>query len=171
MFATFSAFWTSLSFLLESPHYNLGADAAGLFGLVGVTGALAAPIVGRIADKISPRFTVGISMLIVILSYLCFLLFGFKLWGLVTGVILLDLGVQSCQISNQARVHALSDESRNRINTIFMVTYFLGGSLGSFLGSYSYANFGWQGVCFLGLLTQTTAVTVHKFFPGNKLDK
>lgn len=162
MFAAFSAFWTSLTFLLESPHYNMGADVAGLFGLVGVTGAAAAPVVGRIADKKSPKFTVGIGIIIVIISYLCFFVIGFKLWGLIIGVILLDLGVQSCQISNQARVHALSNEARNRINTVYMVSYFLGGSLGSFLSSYNYAYFGWTGVCILGLSTQLIAVIVHK---------
>ncbi|EKN38786.1 mfs permease, partial [Clostridium botulinum CFSAN001627] len=46
MFSAFSAFWTSLIFLLESSYYNMGAEAAGLFGLVGIIGALAAPIVG-----------------------------------------------------------------------------------------------------------------------------
>ena len=164
MFAAFSAFWTSLVFLLESPHYHLGADAAGLFGLVGVTGALAAPIVGRIADKRNPRFTVGIGIIAVILSYLCFFAFGFKLWGLIIGVILLDFGVQTCQISNQARVHALNDAARNRINTVYMVSYFIGGALGSYLGSFSYAHFAWYGVCFLGVLTQLLAVVIHKSY-------
>lgn len=161
MFAAFSAFWTSLVFLLESSHYHMGAEAAGLFGLVGVTGAMAAPIVGRMADKRSPRFTVGIGMMAVMLAYLCFFAFGFKLWGLIIGVILLDLGVQSCQISNQARVHALNDEARNRLNTVYMVSYFTGGALGSYLGSYSYAHFQWYGVCVLGLLSQLIAVIVH----------
>lgn len=157
MFAAFSAFWTSLVFLLQSSRYHMGADAAGLFGLVGITGALAAPVVGRIADKRSPRFTVGVGMVIVTAAYLCFLMFGFRIWGLIIGVILLDLGVQSCQISNQARIHALSDQARNRINTVFMVSYFIGGALGSFLGSYSYAHFSWKGVCIFGLLTQMIA--------------
>ncbi|MBL4933069.1 MFS transporter [Clostridium paridis] len=162
MFAAFSAFWTTLSFLLESPYYNMGSEVAGLFGLVGVTGALAAPIVGKIADKKSPRFTIGIGMIIVTSAYICFTALGFKLWGLIIGVILLDLGVQSCQISNQARVHALSEEARNRINTVFMVSYFIGGSLGSYLGSLSYAHFGWYGVCFIGIITQLIAIIIHK---------
>jgi MFS family permease len=161
MFGAFSAFWTSLSFLLASPHYHLGADVAGLFGLVGVAGASAAPIVGQIADKRSPKFTVGIGMIIVILSYLCFLAFGFRLWGLIIGVILLDLGVQSCMISNYARIHAFGDEYRNRINTVYMVSYFTGGAMGSLLGSYSYAHFGWYGVCAVGLVTQLVAVLAH----------
>lgn len=161
MFAAFSAFWTSLVFLLNSSHYHLGADVAGMFGLVGISGALAAPIVGRTADKRSPRFTVGIGMISVILAYLCFSILGFRLWGLIIGVILLDLGVQSCQISNQARVHALNDEARNRLNTVYMVSYFLGGAMGSYLGSYCYAYFDWYGVCALGLLTQLLAVIFH----------
>lgn len=71
MFATFSDFWTTLSFLLKSPTYNLGAQAAGLFGLVGVTGALAASIVGKVADK-KTRFTLSIAIILSVLSYVCF---------------------------------------------------------------------------------------------------
>ena len=158
MFAAFSVFWTTLSFLLAEPRFGLGPDAAGLFGLIGVVGAMAAPVAGRMADRRSPRFTIAIGMGAVILAYACMLGFGYTLAGLVVGVILLDLGVQSTQISNQARIHAISDEFRNRINTIYMVSYFIGGALGSWIGSFSYAHFGWTGVCIAGLLTQLVAV-------------
>lgn len=158
MFAAFSVFWTTLSFLLAEPRFGLGPDAAGLFGLIGVVGAMAAPVAGRMADRRSPRFTIAIGMGAVILAYACMLGFGYTLAGLVVGVILLDLGVQSTQISNQARIHAISDEYRNRINTIYMVSYFIGGALGSWIGSFSYAHFGWTGVCIAGLLTQLVAV-------------
>lgn len=162
MFAAFSAFWTSLIFLLESSHYNMGAEAAGLFGLVGISGALAAPIVGKLADKKGSRFAIGISIFIVAFAYLIFFIFGFKLIGLILGIILLDLGVQACNVSNQARVQALSEKLRNRLNTVYMVSYFLGGSIGSLLGSFSYSKFGWFGVCTFGLITQIIAIFVHK---------
>lgn len=161
MFSAFSAFWTSLIFLLESSHYNMGAEATGLLGLVGVSGALAAPLVGKVADKRGSRFAIGICIVVVIVSYLLFFLFGFKIWGLVLGVILLDLGVQSCNVSNQARVHSLNEETRNRLNTIYMVSFFLGGAFGSFLGSYSYSHFGWYGVCTFGIITQILALIIH----------
>lgn len=168
MFAAFSIFWTTLSFLLAGPHYGLGADAAGLFGLVGVVGASAAPVAGRMADKRGPRFAIALGMGAVTLAYLCLLIFGFQMAGLIIGVILLDLGVQSCQISNQARIHAISDEARNRINTVYMVTYFLGGALGSYLGSFSYARFGWPGVCAVGLLTQIIAIGAYLYRSGKQ---
>ena len=161
MFSAFSAFWTSLIFLLESSHYNMGSEAAGLLGLVGISGALAAPMVGKLADKKGPRFAIGICIIIVIISYLFFFLFGFKMWGLILGVILLDLGVQSCNVSNQAIVQALNEKTRNRLTTIYMVSFFLGGALGSFLGSYSYSHFGWYGVCTFGIATQIIAVILH----------
>lgn len=161
MFSAFSAFWTALIFLLESSHYNMGSEAAGLFGLVGISGALAAPLVGKISDKRGSRFAIGICIIVVIIAYLFFFLFGYKIWGLIIGIILIDLGVQSCNVSNQARVHSLNEKTRNRLNTIYMVSFFLGGALGSFLGSYSYSNFGWYGVCTFGISTQIIAVILY----------
>ncbi|MDT8718608.1 MFS transporter [Clostridium sp. 19966] len=161
MFATFSAFWTTLSFLLKSSLYNLGAEAAGLFGLVGVVGALVASVVGQVADKKSPRFTLTIAIIISALSYICFWAFGYQMWGLISGVILLDLGIQSGQISNQARINALNAAARSRNNAVYMAFYFCGGALGSFLGTFFWGLLGWSGVCICGILFQAIAATIH----------
>lgn len=161
MFGTFSIFWTSLSFLLKSPVYNLGAQAAGMFGLAGIIGALAASMVGRIADKRSPRFTLTIAIIISFLSYICFLIFGYQMWGLIVGVILLDLGIQSAQISNQARINTLDAIARSRNNAVYMTFYFCGGALGSWLGTFLWGTFGWIGVCGAGVVFQTIAATIH----------
>jgi len=161
MFGTFSIFWTSLSFLLKSPAYNLGAQASGMFGLVGIVGVLAASMVGRIADKRSPRFTLTIAIIISLLSYICFLIFGYQMWGLIIGVILLDLGIQSAQISNQARINTLDATARSRINAVYMTFYFCGGALGSWLGTFFWGISGWIGVCSIGIIFQIIAVTIH----------
>lgn len=167
MFATFSAFWTTLSFLLKSPVYNLGAQVAGLFGLVGVVGALAASIVGRVADKRGPRFTLTIAIIISELSYICFLIFGYQMWGLIIGVILLDLGIQSGQISNQARINTLDATARSRNNAVYMTFYFCGGALGSLLGTFFWGLFGWTGVCVIGIIFQIIAAIIH-FWGGKR---
>ncbi|EKQ56134.1 MULTISPECIES: MFS transporter [unclassified Clostridium] len=161
MFGTFSIFWTALSFLLKSPVYNLGAQAAGMFGLAGIIGALAASMVGRIADKRSPGFTLTIAIIISFLSYICFLIFGYQMWGLIIGVILLDLGIQSAQISNQARINTLDATARSRNNAVYMTFYFCGGALGSWLGTFFWGIFGWIGVCGVGIIFQIVAATIH----------
>ncbi|WP_211227855.1 MFS transporter [Spirochaeta cellobiosiphila] len=166
----FSAFWTALTFLLQSSNYHMGADVAGLFGLVGVVGALFSPLAGKLSDKRGPRFTVGINIVVIIAAYVVFAFWGFKVSGLIIGVILLDLGIQSCNVSNQTRIHQLSDEARSRVTSIYMVFYLLGGSLGSLLGALSFQHFGWIGVCFVGFLSQFIAGTVHIRGSGHLLE-
>ncbi|OXT08907.1 putative MFS family arabinose efflux permease [Thermohydrogenium kirishiense] len=161
MFGSFSTFWTSLIFLLETPVYHMGTKEAGLFGLAGIAGALAAPLIGKGSDIKSPRFTVGIGVILSTLAYLCFSLFGYYIWGLIAGVIILDLGNQCGQVSNQARVQALGDSARSRNNTIFMFSYFIGGAIGSFLGTLCWQHYGWYGVCMVGLTFQLAAIITH----------
>jgi predicted MFS family arabinose efflux permease len=163
MFGAFSAFWTTLSFLLKSPAYNLGAQVAGLFGLVGVAGALTASVTGRITDRVSPRFTLSIAIALAAFSYIGFWIFGLSMAGLVAGVIVLDIGAQSGHISNQARIYALDPAARNRINAVYMVSSFAGGALGSVLGSFSWGLYGWHGVCAVGLGFLAIAAAIHAY--------
>src|SRR6202035_3488939 len=63
MFGALNAFWVTLIFLLETPPYHYGERAAGLFGLVGALGAAAAPYIGWLADRRSPRFGLSLGLL------------------------------------------------------------------------------------------------------------
>ena len=62
----------------------------------------------------------------------------------------MDLGTQANLVTNQTRVYRLIPEARNRINTVFMVTYFVGGALGTFLSGLTWSLRQWNGVCVLG---------------------
>lgn len=161
MFGSFSAFWTSLIFLMESPAYNLGAKEAGLLGLVGVVGALIAPMVGKIADRKSPRLVIGIGTVLSFVAYLIFAFVGQQMLGLIMGIIVIDIGNQAAQVANQARVQSLGGESRSRNNTIYMFAYFVGGALGSFLSVSFWQMYGWLGVCAVGLGFQLLALLGH----------
>ncbi len=149
-FAAFSAFWTTLALLLAGPPYGYRGDVVGLFGLVGAVGALAAPAVGRVADRRSPRTTIGFGLAAMLLSFVVFGAVGTKLWGLVAGVLLLDVGVQGSHISNQSRIFRLQAGAHSRLNTVYMVAYFVGGAIGSAAGTYAWGLGGWGGVCLVG---------------------
>ena len=150
-FGAFSAFWSTLVFLLERSPYHYGSDVAGLFGLVGIVGAAAAPLVGKLADRSSPRLTLGLGIATTTLSFVLFWMFGYQLWGLIVGVIFLDLGVQSTMISNQAKIYSLPTELHSRLNALYIMFYFFGGALGSYLGAYGWSRWQWNGVCGMGL--------------------
>ena len=161
VFACFGAFWTTLSFLLKEPQFDTGPQTAGLFGLVGVAGALGASLMGRVSDKTDPYHVTTATIVIVVISYIIFAVSSSSFVGLVIGVVLLDLGVQGTHISNQTMVLALNPEARNRMNTVYMVFYFMGGSLGTYLASHFWHQFQWVGVCTIGLCFSVTLLIVH----------
>jgi predicted MFS family arabinose efflux permease len=150
-FGAFSVFWSTLIFLLEQPPYRYGSEVAGLFGLIGVVGAAAAPLAGKLADRRSPRITVVLGLIITALSFGVFWFLESQLWGLVLGVILLDMGVQVATVSNQAAIYKLPEATHSRLNALFITFYFVGGALGSFVGAYAWTVWGWHGVCAAGL--------------------
>ncbi|MBV9389996.1 MAG: MFS transporter [Chroococcidiopsidaceae cyanobacterium CP_BM_ER_R8_30] len=160
-FGAFSAFWSTLAFLLAQPPYHYGSEVTGLFGLVGVVGATAAPVVGRIADRRSPRLAVGLAIAITAASFVVFWLFGYQIWGLIIGVILLDLGVQANQVSNQVRIYRLPPEAHSRLNALYITFYFIGGALGSVLGTLGWSHWHWNGVCGTAGVMLLTACVVY----------
>jgi predicted MFS family arabinose efflux permease len=149
-FGAFSAFWATLALYLQSMPERHGPQVAGFFGLVGVAGAAAAPLVGRYADVRGDRRINALALGVLLASFGVLWLLGGWLWGIALGVVLLDLGAQANQISNQARVYALRPEARSRMNTIYMTTYFVGGAAGAWLGTAAWTRWGWLGVCAAG---------------------
>ena len=157
MFASFSCFWTTLAFLLES-HYKLGPGVAGSFGLVGAAGALVAPVAGRVADKRGARWVASAGLALLAFSYGVLWLgvivhasVVLHVVALVVGVVLLDTGAQMTQISNQTRIFGIDAGARSRLNTVYMVVYFAFAALGSWLSALAWGHFGWNGVCGLAL--------------------
>ncbi len=161
LFASFSIFWATLAYLMNSPAYHQGPLVVGLFGLVGAAGAAGAPLAGRLADLKGPRFMVGISIVVVAVSFVLFMLFGLTYVGLILGVLMMDLGVQSGHVCNQTRIYTLGSHHGSRLNTAYMVCYFVGGALGSQFGAWAWTTFGWQGVSMAGIGTMVLAFTIH----------
>lgn len=166
LFGSFSVFWTTLAFFLASPAHNdghgYGSDVAGFFGLIGAVGALAASWAGKTADRKGPDYTIRLGSGLALLSFAVMGLTGSYLFGLVAGVILLDVGVQGAHISNQTAIFALVPEARSRLNTVYMTVYFAGGSLGSVLGGLAWMHGGWWGVCALGAALAGAAMVVQR---------
>jgi predicted MFS family arabinose efflux permease len=151
LFAAVSAFWATLAFFLEAPPYRYSLSVIGLFGVIGAGGALVSPIVGRIIDKKSPLIPMRIGISLMILGYLLLFRADQTVFIVIAGVILLDVGIQCAHIPNLARNYALLPEARTRLNTIYMTAYFIGGTLGSSLGSVAWNIGQWKGVCISGL--------------------
>jgi predicted MFS family arabinose efflux permease len=147
-FASFSVFWSTLSFHVTALGY--GSKTAGSFGAIGVVGIAAAPIVGRLGQRVSP---VKINVFGLFTIALGFALFGAgatSLLVLALGTVLLDAGMQSMHLANQTIIFGLVPELRNRINAVYMVTCFVGAALGTVAAAFVWQHLGWLGVSSLG---------------------
>ena len=119
-------------------------------GLVGAAGAIAASMSGRLADRLGAYRIVAAGTALILLAWIVMAIGGSSLVVLAGGAALLDLGVQGAHVANQTRVLSHMPEARSRINTIYIVSFFAGGALGSLAGSFIWTLAGWRGVCLLG---------------------
>jgi predicted MFS family arabinose efflux permease len=76
---------------------------------------------------------------------------GYHMAGLILGVIVLDMGQQSMHIGNQTRIFSLVEGARSRLNTVYMIVFFVGGAVGSAASAAAWARWQWNGVCALAL--------------------
>ena len=150
MFGAFSAFWTTVSYVLTSAPFHYGQVAVGLFALVGAGGVAVAPLAGRWADRGLGRPMTAAALAA---AAAAFALAGFgrhSVIALGAAAVLLDMAVQTTLILGQQVVFQLDPASRARLNSVYMATFFFGGALGSEIASLAYNSHGWTAVAVLG---------------------
>lgn len=151
MFAAFSMFWTAAPLMLAD-RFGLSQQAIGLFALVGAAGALAAPVAGRLADRGHERIATVGAMLTAGLA------FAATGWAAAAGLLsalliltaLLDAAVQTNMVVSQRIVFSVPAEIRGRVNALYMTIMFLGGAVGSVLGTVTYHGGGWTATAATG---------------------
>lgn len=167
-FAGLSAFWTTLVFLMED-SFGYGSTITGAFGIFGIAGALGATVVGKLNDKISKNKILLYSAILLVISWLIFLMSATSIIGLILGVVLVDLGLQALHITNQNIIFSKNPEARNRVNTIYMVGFFIGGALGTTFGAMAWQYYGWMGVSCLGGILSLILLIIHLIYKNKTL--
>lgn len=143
--ATFTNFWTVLTFLLAGPPYHYDPLIIGLFALVGIGSMVCGPIYARIViDRFVPLFSVILGMGWALLGISLGTYTGtFTVAGPILQAFFGDFGMQTSQIANRSAIFAVEPKGRNRVNTAFMVATFCGQLVGTSVGSHLYARGGW----------------------------
>ena len=171
--AAFSGMWTAIAFLLAGAHsseYHFSDAVIGLFGLAGVAGALAAPRVGKLADRGYLRHTQYAVWVVELVGWALLYWGAHQVIVLIVALLVFDFGVQGVQIANQAAVYSLDDEARSRLTTAYMVAYFAGGVLGSAFGGWAYQTGGWALVCATGAATAIAGMVLWSVFAITERD-
>ncbi|MDR0960955.1 MAG: MFS transporter [Mediterranea sp.] len=151
-FGSFLALWACLAFKMGQAPFFADSHVVGLLGLCGIAGALTATFVGSYVRRVGVRRFNLIGGALFLSAWLFFWAGADSYATIVVGIILIDIGMQCVQLSNQTSLMELSPRAVSRMNTIFMTTYFLGGAAGTFLSGTFWQFFGWNGVVGVGVL-------------------
>lgn len=162
MFGAFSLFWTVAPLMLAGPAFKLSQTGIAIFALVGMAGAVASPIAGRLADKgLTLQATAG-ALGLGVVGFLLPLIVpesrNIALGALVIASIVLDMGVAANLVLGQRAIFVLGPEVRSRLNGIYFALFFAGGALGSALGAWVYADFGWHAALLTGIAFPLLAI-------------
>lgn len=155
--ASFTLFWTGLTFLLSGPPYGYSTGVIGLFSLAGLVGTLSAQGAGRLHDRGWSNRATGVFWLLAVLAWVVCGLGRYSLGWLLLGIVVLDIATQGQRILNQAQIFAISAGARSRVNTAYVTGNFVGGAAGSIVGSVLWAAGGWVAVSIAGAVLSTVA--------------
>lgn len=162
-FASVSVMFATMALVLSSAPLHLSDAQIGLVGLAGVTGALIANMAGSWADKGKGNALLRLGAVTLLLSWWLLWQGQSSVWWFVAGVLVMDLGLQAINVTNQSSVASLRPEARSRMNAVYMTGYFAGASAGSALGVWAWNLAGWQGTCSVGAgLALLAAISVWR---------
>lgn len=160
IFAAFSTFWTALVLPLSAEPFDYSHTQIGLFGLVGMAGAIAATGAGRLADRGFGQWTTGVSLMLLLASWGLIALLPWSVPALLIGVVLLDLAVQAVHVTNQSIIFDRHPQARSRLVGGYMAFYSVGSAIGAIAATMTYAHAGWSGVSALGAAFSALALIV-----------
>lgn len=163
-FALFSLLWTPLAFLLSNDPYHYSDFIIGLFGIAGAAGALGSPIVGKLSDKGKGWLATTIGLCLLLLSWLPLSFAQCSIIALILGVVILDFSVQVTHVSNMSAIYQIRPEARSRMNTGYMVCYFIGGMLGSVGSTYLFSHYGWIAIVVSGTILGLIGIICWLFY-------
>ena len=150
-FGSMLGLWACLAFRMKEAPFYADSDTVGMLALCGVAGALTASNVGKYIPRYGVERINGIGASLMVLAWLIMYLLQNTYAGMIAGIIIIDIGMQCIQLSNQSATMRLCPEATSRMNTIYMVTYFIGGSFGTFLAGTMWSLYGWSGTVATGL--------------------
>ncbi len=71
--------------------------------------------------------------------------------SIVITVLIIDAGMQCIHLSNQTKVVTSNNVNTNSLNTLYMILYFIGGTLGTLTAGILWVKYQWIGTIAIGI--------------------
>jgi len=144
-FGQFIALWLALALHLTSPEMGYGTDVVGYLAAISAISVLTTPRFGRIADQIGARRARFFYAIVQLLGSALLWPFGENLWLLLIPIIIITAVGPASDVGSRMIFLSAEPSLRTRLTTIYIIMMFIGGGIGSFVGTAVYDSVGWQG--------------------------
>ena len=164
-YGSFFALWSCLAFRMKQEPFFANDDIIGALGLCGLAGASTVVFISGYIQKYGARFFSIVGGCVILAAWLL------AFWGnnsylwMIIAILLIDAGMQCIHLSNQTSVVAIDASAINRVNTVYMTIYFLGGSAGTFVSGLFWQHYEWAGVAWTGIAFTVASLLVNCFNP------
>ncbi|HLZ63639.1 MAG TPA: MFS transporter [Ktedonosporobacter sp.] len=143
LFFGFIGTFTYLPYYLTGPHFKLSTEAVGLVYVLWLTGVFS-PFAGIIAQRVGSRRTIAFSMTLAALGLLITL--APLLPIVIIGLGLVTLGMFSTVPAVNLYLDEQATRAKGTAASMYLSSYYLGGSIGAILPGLALLWFGWPGV-------------------------
>ncbi len=162
-FGIFTASWLALALHLTSPALGYGTDDVGYLAGVAAISVFTTPRLGRWADRVGARKARLAAAVVQIAGIALFYPLGFSIWALSVPLLIVNMVGPTIDVTGRMTMFTLAPEIRTRLTTSYIVVMFIGGAIGSALGTAVYDWGGWGGTCALMLVMSSgvLALALH----------
>ena len=144
-FGQFIALWLALALHLTSPAMGYGTAVVGYLAGFAAISVFTTPRLGRLADTIGARRARLLFGIIQTSGSALLIVTGDSLWLLMIPILLTTTVGPAIDVASRMTFLSAEPELRTRLTTIYIICMFIGGGIGSLVGTALYVEAGWVG--------------------------
>lgn len=149
-FFVFSSIFNYLPFYLAAPPFQAPTQIITLMYLSYLLGVVIGPVAGNLSNRFGNGPTMAAGAVVFALAIAATLIPS--LWAVAASLAGVCLGFFAIHAAAAGLLNRRLMVSRGRANSLYILFYYLGGSIGITLSGLAYERVGWPGVALLGIL-------------------
>jgi YNFM family putative membrane transporter len=155
-FMIFLNLYSYVIFVLADAPYSLSSSWLGLLFLTYLSGSVGSALIGKIDQSVSCAQRIAMGTLIIMVGTATTLIGGLPL--LIGGLLINGFGFFIAHSSLSTWVNRSAEGSKASASSLYLVFYYLGGSVGTAYLNPFWQEGGWQGVALGGMATLAIAL-------------
>jgi len=145
----FSSLFNYLPFYLSRPPFSARTEVITLMYLAYLIGIVMGPVSGRLSNRMGSGATIVTGSLLLASALSATLIHS--LAAIAASLVLMCASFFSIHAAAIGLLNRRLTSSRGRANSLYVLSYYLGGTAGITACGYAYDSYGWNGAVVLGI--------------------